>query len=524
MAAFAEGFLVRTKGPSAAVAALFAVSAVVAQNAKPPQQPPQKPADADLSSPAPRDPGRFDPKRPIEQELRTTVRDGFTFGAVGDCIISRPLSQYADRDEAFAAILKVLSQSTTLYGNMETSILDIRYFKGYPFSWAGDWTLRAEPGVARDLFKMGFRVMSRANNHAEDWGIEGLRETSQWLDEAGIVHAGAGEDLGLARMARYFESSKGRVAIVSMASTFRPESAALEPFGATPGRPGISGLHLRQIAVVPPDVMTALAKMQPQLITLHEERPAKPDPKAPAGPPKTLSMLGQEFELGDKAQYRYEMDQTDLADILRAIRLGKEHSDFLVATIHAHECSTCDFPALPAAFLKDLSHAAIRAGADAFAATGIHHLGPIEVYEGRPVFYGLANFFWSDIQEPLPQDLYQRNGEKLGRAFQFPGRATDADLSNVLNVGGFSNDETFETIIAQSRFEHGRLAELRIYPVDLGYGLKLTESGIPRLASAEKGLKILQRLQKLSAPYGTTIEIEDSPEFHKVGVIRVPAQ
>ena len=497
----------------AASAALLLAATLAAQSA--PQQTPPDP-----SNPTPKDATRFDPKRPIEQEVRTSVRDGFTLGAVGDCIISRPLSQYASRDEGFAAVVKLLGSNTVLYGNMETSILDIRDFKGYPFSWAGDWTLRAEPAVAKDLAKMGFQIMSRANNHAEDWGIEGMRETSQWLDEAGIVYAGAGENRGLARMARYFESSKGRVAIVSMASTYRPESAALPAFGATPGRPGISGLGLRTINVVPADVMTALAKMQPELLALHEERPTKTDGKAPGAPPSKLSIFGEDFELGEKAEYRYEMDQTDLAEILRAIRLGKEHSDFLVATIHSHECSNCAPPSQPAAFLRDLSHAAIDAGADAFATTGIHHLGPIEIYKGRPIFYGLANFFWSDIQEPLPADLYQRNTEKLSRAFQFPGRATDADLSNALNVGAFSNEETFETIVTQSRFEGGRLVELRLYPVDLGYGLKLTESGIPRLASPEKGTKILKRLQTLSAPYGTVIAIEDSPGLNKVGVIR----
>ena len=54
---------------------------------------------------------------------------------------------------------------------------------------------------------MGFSIVSRANNHALDWGIEGLHETSRWLDEAGIVHAGAGETRGLARAPQYFEST-----------------------------------------------------------------------------------------------------------------------------------------------------------------------------------------------------------------------------------------------------------------------------------------------------------------------------
>ena len=54
---------------------------------------------------------------------------------------------------------------------------------------------------------MRFHVFSRANNHALDWGLEGMRESSRWLDSAGLVHAGVGESLGKARAAAYFESA-----------------------------------------------------------------------------------------------------------------------------------------------------------------------------------------------------------------------------------------------------------------------------------------------------------------------------
>jgi poly-gamma-glutamate synthesis protein (capsule biosynthesis protein) len=473
------------------------------------------------ANPTPRAEAKFDPKRPLSQELETSVKDGFTLGAVGDCIISRPLSHYAERDDAFAMVLKLLAQNSVMYGNMETSILDIRDFKGYPYS-DGDWTLLAEPAVANDLVKMGFRMVSRANNHALDWGPEGMRETSRWLDAAGLVHAGVGENRGLARAARYFESDKGRVAIVSMVSTFRPTTAALPPMGAAPGRPGVDGLTLKKFTIVPANVMAALGGIERSFNPREEEGPSNEaeKPEKRNGPPRTLSLFENEFAVGDTPGYRYEMDKTDLAEILRSIRQGKEHADFLIATIHSHECSPCTWPSLPAAFLRDLARAAIDAGADAFITTGIHHLGPIEVYKGRPIFYGLANFFWSDIQEPLPADLYQGNRDKLEAAFQFPERATDADLANVLNVRGFANDLTFQSVIAQSRFEHGRLEEIRLYPVYLGYGMKLSESGIPRLASPEKGLEILHRLQNVSASYGTIIQIEEMPPFHNVGIIR----
>lgn len=240
-----------------------------------------------------------------------------------------------------------------------------------------------------------------------------------------------------------------------------------------------------------------------------------PDKKIAETQPQTLSLFGNVFEVGKAFHFRYEMDPADLSAILKAIRQGKENADFLFATIHSHESLNEDFPDLPAEFLSDLAHQAIDAGADAFFTTGIHHVGPIEVYKGRPIFYGLGNFFWSDIQEPLPADLYNANREKLAKAFDHPERATDADLGAVLNAESFNNEITFETIIAQSRFFRGRLSEVRIYPIDLGYGRTLTESGIPRIAAPQKARKILERLQKISQPYGTRIVIENN-----LGMIR----
>jgi len=199
-------------------------------------------------------------------------------------------------------------------------------------------------------------------------------------------------------------------------------------------------------------------------------------------------------------------------------------------TIHSHEPadttsadSKNDFGDAPAEFVHELAKAAIDAGADAFLTTGIHHLGPIEIYKGRPIFYGLGNFFWSDIQEPMPADFYAQYQESIRGAFNNPEKATDADMANVLNAESFAGDLPFESVISESRFEQGRLSEIRLYPVDLGYGMRLTESGIPRAATANKAMKILKRLADISGPYGTRMRIENSQPWNYVGVIRLNA-
>jgi poly-gamma-glutamate synthesis protein (capsule biosynthesis protein) len=451
------------------------------------------------SDPTIKDQKLFDPKRPLSRELEMSVADGFKLTAVGDCIISRPLSQSMERDESFAKAIQILRDSDAAVGNLETTIVDINQFKGYPYSWDGDWTLLSEPQVAKDLATMGFDLFSRANNHAMDWGIEGMRETSRWLDDVGLIHAGSGENEGLARAARYFESKKGRIAIVSMASSFRPTTDALSTLGAAPGRPGVNALKVKKITIVTSEMMTSLNKFYQTV-----------NPKEEVNKQSKLSLFGNEFEAGKSFGYRYEMNPNDLAAIMRNIRSGKQNADFLIATIHSHETTDDSFPQQPAGFLKDLARASIDAGADIFLVTGHHHLGPIEIYKNKPIFYGLGNFFWGDIQEPLPADLHERNLEIMREAFQHVDRTTDADLTNVLNARAFANELTFQTMIAESTFSKGTATEIVLHPVDLGYGRKLTDSGTPRLATPEQATAILKRLQKISEPFGTTIEIQNN--------------
>ena len=146
---------------------------------------------------------------------------------------------------------------------------------------------------------------------------------------------------------------------------------------------------------------------------------------------------------------------------------------------------------------------AIDAGADVFAATGIHNLGPFEVYHGRPVFYGLANFFWSDIQEPVPGELFALNRSLLEQSYAHPERATDYDLTAPLNATSFATPYTFESVLAQVHFSGGRLAGVTLFPVALGYGETLRTSGTPRLErNPERAAAIFRQIKERTAAFG----------------------
>jgi len=466
-----------------------------------------------------------DPRRPLSAELETSIADGFTLAAVGDCIPARPHSQMLARDTEFAAIVEILRNADVAFGNFETSVFDIRRFEGYPQADEGGCWCLAPPEVTADLKSLGFDLFSRANNHALDWGLDGMRETSRWLDEAGLVHAGAGEHRGEARAPRYLETEMGRVALVSMASSYTSPSPAMPPLGAAPGRPGLNVIKTKRYTIVTSEMMRALVKLRDAIATERRSRNGTETGATPLSPssdevtnrlPEELSLFATEFRLGERPGYHYEMDAVDLEENLKSIRLGKQHSDFLIATMHAHQT---DLGAdEPGDFLPVLARAAIDAGADAFIGHGVHRLLPIEIYEGRPIFYSLSNFFWGDMQEPVAADYYEANREALAVVFEDPSRVTDADLNHLVNTSGYASELIFESVVALSRFEGGRVSEIRLYPVDLGYGRRLTESGVPRAASEEVGRRILQRLQRLSRPYGTTILLEEN-----VGIIRPAA-
>lgn len=71
----------------------------------------------------------------------------------------------------------------------------------FPFSTRGtqaedkQFTFRVAPDYVKILQEMGIDVVTVANNHALDYGIEALTDTFQTLDDAGIAYVGAGNDL-----------------------------------------------------------------------------------------------------------------------------------------------------------------------------------------------------------------------------------------------------------------------------------------------------------------------------------------
>ena len=427
--------------------------------------------------------------------IQPSIGQGFTLMLAGDLISSRPLAPKVARDPAFADVARLLGEASLVIGNLETAIVDMRTFNGHPRT-VDDWCLVAQPDVARDLAELSFRLVSRANNHCCDWGIAGMRETSRHLDEAGIVHAGAGETLAHARAPRFVDTEYGRVGLVSAYTLEKWDNdAALDQFGEVPARPGLNALRIARTVTTPKVVVDGLRDAYRKIY------PGSPDPGD-----GDLTLFDTTFVEGGTTSVRYAANHADVAEILRNVRLGAQHSDLLVVSLHVHE----EGPgaAQPPSFLVDLSHAAIDAGAGAVFGHGAHVLGPVEIYNGRPICYGLGNFIWSDIQECLHGALFAAAHERLGDLLGDASMATDADVNRLFNSSEFADPRYFDSVLAELTYRDGSAA-MRLLPIDLRYGTPLTESGTPRRAESSIAQAILECLDVLSRPFGTIVEIRD---------------
>lgn len=427
--------------------------------------------------------------------------DGFTFAAVGDLIYLRPmLATIEARDPQ---LLRLLRGADVAFGNFETMAFDLATFTGAPAAQSGGTWMLADPRTVGEVREMGFDLVSLANNHSTDWGTEGLLETERLLGEAGLVFAGTGRSLQAARAPRYHDGAKGRVALVAAASTFIPMSRAADPLGEVPGRPGLNPLRLDRIALVTPAEFQGISA-----IAARTPSGAAPDGSG------AVRLLGTRYRADPGAGegrllFSYEANQRDVEANLLAVRQGKQNANFAVYSLHTHEPS--NDTDTPADFVIQFARQVIDAGADAFVGHGPHILRGIEIYKGKPIFYSLANFaMMNNSLDAIPADMYEQYGVE-------PGAMTVPELLQARGERVFSDPRLYESVIAVSRYDGGRVSEIRLYPIDLGVEIQGAGRGVPGMASPAAGRRILERLRDLSRPFGTEIAIENG-----IGIIRVP--
>jgi len=266
-----------------------------------------------------------------------------TIAVAGDAIGPyEPVTPH--RDARFEQVMAILKGADVAFANQEGSVFDIAGFSGSVGAEDGGGHPLATLSVARDFKLMGLSIMSKANNHAVDFGLEGLRASEQSLDAAGIVHAGSGDSEAAARAPAYLVTSKGRFALVAAASTF-PEMARAGPPVEMDGvtlraRPGVNTLRTHQTILVTQGEMDALRKMAARRAERSEETPTSAAQKTRDLQVFDLHSGQQVYRVGNPPGLHYEMDPGDLAGILDSVRTGRQHADVAVLSLHAHETAS----------------------------------------------------------------------------------------------------------------------------------------------------------------------------------------
>jgi poly-gamma-glutamate capsule biosynthesis protein CapA/YwtB (metallophosphatase superfamily) len=407
---------------------------------------------------------------------------GFTIALTGDSIITRRISMYTEA--AHTRLFDLIRGADASFTNLEMLFHD---YEPYPMNESGGTYMRAEPALLKELVWAGFDMVSMANNHTGDYGADGMRITRKHVAAAGLVHAGVGEDLAQAREAAFLDTPKGRIAMISVASTFPDHSRAGRARNGVRGRPGLNPLRFTTTYVVTRERLEQMRAMQAEVTGRPSDGPM---------------LFGRRFVAGDKPEVRTEPNKEDVAEIAAVVRNASRLADYTFVTIHAHEGGANR--TVPAQFLVAFAHAMIDAGADFFVGHGPHVLRGIELYNGKPILYSLGDFiFQNETVLRLPSENYEplNLGVDAGVA-DFNDRRYDNDKT------GFPSDrEIWESVVAMPRWQGRRLVELALHPISLGFGKPRTERGRPMLADAALGKKILDDLAQRSAPLGTRMTV-----------------
>jgi poly-gamma-glutamate capsule biosynthesis protein CapA/YwtB (metallophosphatase superfamily) len=331
---------------------------------------------------------------------------------VGEVMVtSTKAAELKRTSKGFAAAIERLTANDLVIGNLEMPISE-RGYRVRKFS-----NLRSDPSVLLAVQGMGFQTVSLANNHMMDFGAPALEDTLAYLNEAGIQFAGAGLDLEESMAPVISQAGDARVGMVSFSCTLPMESdAGIEKPGIAPIRVGFS---------------------------------FEVDPNLMVEQPGTMPVVQSWTDPDDRAA---------ACDVISELR---RQVDFLIVMIHWGVPNYWLSPAQGylAMYQQVLGHAFVDAGADAICGHHSHSLHPVEVYQGKPIFYSLGNFLFEGA-----------------RSWMEP-----------------------ESVIVE--FDLGK-QEINLVP------MLLDKDGFPSLVDGATGHAVLEKLRLMSLPFGDAIRNE----------------
>lgn len=266
-------------------------------------------------------------------------------------------------------------------------------------------TIKADPSIASSIAEVGIDVVTIANNHALDYGAEGMMETIKSMNEVKVPTVGGGINLEAASSPVFIEKEGVRFAVFGFASTL--------PTGYAAGtnRPGIAPIRAHSSFFL--DNMTL------------DEQP------------------------GISPWVETRVNEKDLEYACRMVAEAKREADIVIVNIHwgiPHGwCAAFQGPL--AEYQTPLAHGLIDAGADVILGGHPHVVHPVEKYKQGLIAYNLGNFLFHAFGE----------GEVLEIPIVYPPYRFDSVMRGI----------ALEAVILELVVEDKKMAEARFLPIKL---------------------------------------------------------
>ena len=441
------------------------------------------------------------------------AKGNFRVALAGDCMLTRRLSVF--EEPAFLALRDLFRECDAGFVNLESVVR--RPDEGAPGVTRGTY-MTTPPELLSDLSWLGVNMVSTANNHAYDYGEGGLMATIRHLEAAGIMFAGSGQNLAEARRPGYLDTRAGRVALIATTATYRPWNAASAQRPDMRGRPGINPLNSETTYTVDEAAFQALQRISEGLGFEQTRKRNRThfysDAEAPDAASGELQIFGTRVAKAETFGATTRADIADAEDNLRWIREARRQADWVLVSFHSHlfahksvaSAATKIDLKEPADFVPVFARQCIDAGADIFVGHGSHTPLGIEIYRGKPILYSVGNFiFQNESVRSFPAEAYARFG--LGHD------ATPSDFLDARTGGGskghIAHPGFWENIAVTCEFRNGAAAEIRIHPVEQGFGASLAQRGRPMLATGATAKRVIDRVADLSRMYGVEVRNDD---------------
>jgi poly-gamma-glutamate capsule biosynthesis protein CapA/YwtB (metallophosphatase superfamily) len=313
------------------------------------------------------------------------------------------LMNVTDPRTPFARINDELRAADVIFSNLECCLVGKP--AGHSSSNEGFF---ADPEVGGEVLRLaGVHAVGIANN--VHYGDANIKASIARLDRLGILHAGAGADLAAARAPALLERGGVRFGFLQRSSVYWPTNHEARKDGA-----GIAVIRGHTAYHVP----------------MFKTRAEVPPPNRPGLPPDIITWA----------------DAAYLSAFKEDIVALRPRVDVLVTSCHWGLGKDV------LQYMTEIAHAAIDAGADIVVGHGPHHSLAVEVYKGKPIFYGLGNFSFHTGHGG------RRHGDWLGMLVRASASATGIDGVTFQFV---RNNDRNETVACAMDEKAEELADIR---------------------------------------------------------------